>query len=243
MPASLLEPEARLEDDSFQEHQTLIALDNPCESESLADLLHRLGDVPLERILARPAIGTATPADVLRLCDHEPKRLCELVDGVLVEKAMGHRESRLAAEIIRVIGNHVQSNHLGILAGSDGPHHLNEGQIRFPDVSFIAWENIPQGADLNTPMPGWIPSLAVEVISPGNTRGEMSRKLHDYFQAGVALVWYVYPAENVVRAYTSETECQTLTDADQLDGGRVLPGFLYSVKQLFEVGAPQRPGA
>ena len=64
-------------------------------AETLADLLKRLGDIPMVRIRMRPAPGTATADDVLRLCAAEPKRLCELVDGVLVEKPIGHLEARL----------------------------------------------------------------------------------------------------------------------------------------------------
>ena len=211
------------------------------ETETLADVLHRIGDVPLDRILARPAPGDATPADVLRLCDGEPKRLCELVDGVLVEKAMGHRESRLAVWLAHQILNFLESHNLGIVTGADGPYSLEEEQIRFPDVAFIAWEDIPPDADPNTPMPDWTINLAVEAISPGNTRGEMKRKLKDYFAAGVELVWYLYPIERVVRVYTSEVDCQTLTDADELDGGDVLPGFRVSVRELFDAGQLRRP--
>jgi Uma2 family endonuclease len=229
MTTALLEPEAQMESGI------------PSEIESLADLLHRLGDIPLERILTRPALGTATPADVLRLCDGEPKRLCELVDGVLVEKAMGQRESRLALELSRLLGNYLKVHNLGILTGADGPHTLEDDQIRFPDVAFIPWDRIPPDADPGTPMPDWIPSFAVEVISPGNTRGEMQRKLKDYFAAGVALVWYVYPKERVVYVYTSEADCRTLTESDSLEGGLVLPGFQLSVRQLFEAGEFRRP--
>ena len=211
------------------------------QADSLAEMLHRLGDIPLERILARPAPGTATPRDVLRLCDGEPKRLCELVDGVLVEKAMGHRESRIAVELGRVIGNHLKDNNLGILAGADGPHRLEDDLIRFPDVAFIAWDRIPADADPETPMPDWVPSLAVEVISENNTTGEMKRKLKDYFEAGVELVWYVDPKERVVRVYTSEDDCRTLTENDSLDGGSLLPGFQFSVRELFEAGMLRRP--
>jgi Uma2 family endonuclease len=211
------------------------------QSDSLADLLHRLGDVPPERILARPAPGTATPSDVLRLCDGEPKRLCELIDGVLVEKAMGQRESRLALVLARLLGNYLEAHNLGILTGADGPHSLEDDQIRFPDVAFISWDNIPPDADPGTPMPDWGPSLAVEVISPGNTRGEMKRKLKDYFTAGVELVWYVYPKERVVLVYISENDCQTLTEDGFLDGGSILPGFQLSVRQLFEAATFQRP--
>ena len=64
------------------------------EEGTLAELLHRLGDVPLDRIRLRPPPGTATEEDVLRARDSVQKRLCELVERVLVEKAMGTRESQ-----------------------------------------------------------------------------------------------------------------------------------------------------
>ncbi len=211
------------------------------ETETLADVLHRIGDVPLDRVLAHPAPGEATPADVLRLCDGEPKRLCELVDGVLVEKVMGQHESRIAVELSALIWTYLKTHDLGILTGADGPYSLEEEQIRFPDVAFISWDSIPPDADPTEPMPDWTISLAVEAISPGNTRGEMKRKLKDYFAAGVELVWYLYPIERVVRVYTSEEDCQTLTDADELDGGDVLPEFRVSVRELFDAGQLRRP--
>jgi hypothetical protein len=61
---------------------------------TLADLLEQLGGIVPERVRFRPPPGTATEKDVLEVEAHED-RLCELVDGVLVEKAMGWRESIL----------------------------------------------------------------------------------------------------------------------------------------------------
>ncbi len=51
--------------------------------ETMADLLDQL-HVPPARILLRPPPGEATEEDLLK-----NPRLCELIDGVLVEKAMG----------------------------------------------------------------------------------------------------------------------------------------------------------
>ena len=154
---------------------------------------------------------------------------------------MGQRESRLAIWLAIQIGKYLESNNLGVLTGADGPYSLEEDQIRFPDVALIKWENIPLDADPTTPMPDWAISLAVEAISPGNTRGEMKRKLKDYFAAGAEVVWYLYPIERVVRVYTSEVDCVTLTDADELDGGDVLPGFRVSVRELFDAAQLRRP--
>ena len=217
-------------------------LSEPTSVETFADLWERLGKVPLDRILMHPAPGTATPADVLRLADAAEKRLCELVDGVLVEKAMGQRESRLAFWLGHKIANYLDEHDRGIAFGADGPSQLSEVQVRFPDLGFIAYDRIPAGADPDTPMPDWIPNLAIEVISPGNTKGEMLRKLKDFFAAGVELVWYIDPAKRTVRVYTSVDDCTILKNGDTLDGGDVLPGFRVSIRELFEKARKIRPG-
>jgi hypothetical protein len=66
---------------------------------SLAELIERLGSIAPERIRLSPHPGTATEQDVLARPDGV-KRICELVDGVLVEKAMGYYESLLAGLLI-----------------------------------------------------------------------------------------------------------------------------------------------
>ena len=209
--------------------------------ETLADLLERLGNVPLERIRLHPFPGTATVADVLRLCDREPKRLCELVDGVLVEKVMETPESRLAARLLHVLQSYLDVHDLGILTGADGPLQILSDQVRFPDVAFIGYDRIPQDADPATPVPDWIPTLAVEVLSPSNTKQEMARKLRDYFAAGVELVWYVDPSDRTVRVYHSPEAVVTLTEADELDGEHLLPGFRLSIRDWFDRATRIRP--
>lgn len=74
-------------------------------AETLADLVHRLGDIPLHRIRMQPPPGTATEFDLVAAGDCREKRLCELVDGVLVEKDMGAFESFLAGIVIQCINN------------------------------------------------------------------------------------------------------------------------------------------
>lgn len=211
--------------------------------ETLADLMERLGNVSLNRIQLHPPPGTATVEDVLRLCDREPKRLCELVDGVLVEKVSGHLESRLAARLIFLLQSYLEEHDLGILTAADGPHQILFDQVRFPDVAFIAYDRIPEGADPATPVPHWIPSFAVEVLSEGNTKAEMVRNLRDYFEAGVELVWYVDPSDRTVRVYHSPEAVTTLTAADDLDGENILPGFRLSIRDWFDRATRIRPNA
>ena len=65
----------------------------------MTSLLEQLGGIAPDRVRFRPAPGTATEEDVLAIHDREG-RLYELVHGVLVEKAVGLRESYLASVLI-----------------------------------------------------------------------------------------------------------------------------------------------
>ena len=57
------------------------------DSWTAVDLVERFGAIPLSRIVQNPAPGTATEQDVIDLDEHED-RLCELIDGTLVEKTV-----------------------------------------------------------------------------------------------------------------------------------------------------------
>ena len=62
-----------------------------------------------------------------------------------------------------------------------------------PDVSFISWQQLPGRNFPDDAIASLYPDLAVEVVSAGNTPGEMRRKLKDYFAAGTQIVWFIYP--------------------------------------------------
>lgn len=201
--------------------------------ENLAELVERLGSIPLERIRFRPSPGTATEQDVLARPGGE-KRLCELVDGVLVEKPMGYYEARLALILGSILDAFAKEHQLGIVVGADATTRLQPGLVRLPDVSFVARSRLPQGKVPREPVPELPPDLAVEIISRGNTPQEMDRKLHEYFTAGVQLVWYVYPERRTVRVYTHPGHYAELGETEQLVGEDVLPGFRLSIADWFD---------
>ena len=203
----------------------------PASIQTLADLMERLGGVPLERIRFHPAPGTALEQDVLEA--EKQGLLCELVDGVLVEKAMGYTESILAAFLIEMLNAFVRPRNLGFVSAPDGTMRLFPGLVRIPDVAFAGWDRLPGGRLPTAPIPPIAPDLAVEVLSQSNTPCEMARKRHDYFTAGVRLVWLADPRARTVDVYTSESQFTRLTDADVLDGGDALPGFRLPVRDWF----------
>ena len=205
------------------------------------DLVERFGAIPLSRIVRTPEPGRATEQDVIDLDEHED-RLCELIDGTLVEKTVGAYESYLAAALIRLLGGFVVRNSLGVVLGEAGMMRLAPGLVRIPDVSFVSLGRLPDGRMPREPIPDLVPDLAVEVINRGNTRQEMDGKLHDYFTAGVRLVWYVYHSpRREVWAYVSPTEYTVIREGDTLDGGAVLPGFQLPLAELFAEPAGPQP--
>ena len=64
-------------------------------------------------------------------------------------------------------------------------------------------------------------------------RSEIERKLHEYFRAGVRLVWLIDPKARLVDAYTSPNEFRRFRNGQTLDGGDVLPGFKLPLKSFF----------
>lgn len=197
-----------------------------------SEVIAHFGDIPIARIRTSPAPGEATEADVIELHDHHD-RLYELIDGTLVEKAAWWPDSQLTVSISCLLMNFVRAHCLGKVFGPDGMFRLSPGQIRIPDVAFISKQRFV-GRELKSDAFWELGcDLAVEVISPSNTRREMERKLGDYFAAGVVIVWLVYPKTREVVVYSSPNSSATLRGEDVLDGGVVLPGFSVSVAQLF----------
>jgi Uma2 family endonuclease len=199
---------------------------------TLRDLLERLGGVSPDRVRYEPFPGTATEQDVIRIQQSE-NRLYELVEGILVEKGMGYRESILAGAILAALRAFVRPRKLGLVSGEAGMMRLFAGLVRIPDVAFVSRERLPGGKVPPEPIPDLSPDLAVEVLSESNTRAEMSRKRGEYFEAGVRLVWIVDPKTETVAVYTGPDQHHVLTRRDQLEGGAVLPGFTLVLDELF----------
>ena len=73
----------------------------------------------------------------------------------------------------------------------------------------------------------------IEVLSVGNTYSEMSRKRREYFHAGVELLWMVDPRERTITVYRSSQEAVVYTEAQRVEGGKVLPGWEVDAAKLF----------
>ena len=208
-----------------------MTLQPPVTPTNLGQLIDRLGRVPPERIRLKPFPGTATVADLRGAAN----RLCELVDGTLVEKAnVGTRGSFLTGELQGFLRDFVRPHRLGLLGPPDFMAQMVSGNVLLPDISFYTWARIAADA----PVAAGAPDLAVEVMSDSNTAAEMDRKRAEYFASGCRLVWEVEPELRLVRVYTDATTFATVTIEDILTGEPVLPGFSLPLRDLFDAMNP-----
>ena len=102
---------------------------------TVAELLRQLGDIPAERVRMDPPPSLATKIDLLRLLEQD-NIPCELVNGTLVEKAMGQIESSLAVWLSHYFCAYLEGRPIGRVFGADAPHELKAHLIRMPDVAF-----------------------------------------------------------------------------------------------------------
>ncbi len=217
-------------------HRNLTPADNPVfdSDATLADVQDRLGGIPASRIHLHPLPGTATIRDLERL-DRKTPGTCELINGVIVEKQMGWYESLVASVLIELLAPFVRTHRLGIVLGSDAVLRLFPQQARAPDVCFVSKRGLARDKPSKSkPIPVLIPDLAVEVLSKSNTTKEIELKLRQYFTSGVRLAWVIDPKRRTAMVHTSLTE-RTAIDLDGiLDGGKVVPGFRVSLRELFD---------
>ncbi|MES2793908.1 MAG: Uma2 family endonuclease [Planctomycetota bacterium] len=122
---------------------------------------------------------------------------------------------------------------LGSVLGSDAGYQCfppDSQRVRKPDVSFISLDKIPrEHAEM-----GYIPiapDLAVEVVSPNDLALEIDNKVSEYLDAGVRLVWVIYPTTGQVLVYNSAGG-KILSSHDELSGEDVIPDFRLKISEL-----------
>ncbi|MDE0133669.1 MAG: Uma2 family endonuclease [Acidimicrobiaceae bacterium] len=182
----------------------------------------------------QPSPTTLLTADDLFQLDDEVRG--ELIRGVFCEMTPpGHEHGRVVALLTHALVAHVEERQLGVVVAGDSGVHLEHDPdtVRAPDVAFTSGERLPMGRAIH----GYaqvVPDLVVEVVSPSDRHADVRDKARMWLSFGVQLVWVVFPAARTGEVYRAGTEAvETLTEADSLDGGDVLPGFTYPLSQLF----------
>jgi Uma2 family endonuclease len=185
-------------------------------------------------------MSTATPLEPAPVAQHIPSDiLWEEINGQIVEKYVGAKEIELANDLMYAISVVAKPGKLGrTLVEMVFDWIALNGHKRRPDVAFVSFDRWPSDVEL----PGgtdWevVPNLAVEVISPSNSYGDVIDKKNEYFQVGVDQVWLVVPSAKEIHVYESATDMRVVSGSDTLTAEGLLPGFELSLAALFGTSA------
>ena len=183
---------------------------------------------------ARAAVMLMTPDEFL--LHPLPDGKAELVRGELrVTPPAGGPHGCVATNIVGLLLAHVKPRGLGRVFADGAGYQLLElpRTVRAPDASFVRSDRLPkQGIG-----PGFLklaPDLAVEVLSPSESASELEEKLDDYRACGTPLIWVVDPVRRTVMIVASDSPVRWLREADTLDAGEVIAGFVCGVAEMFE---------
>ncbi len=173
-----------------------------------------------------------TPEEFLALPEEKPYR--ELIDGRIVPKvAAQEQHAALALDLGGAINRYARPKKLACafteLRGTFGR------DVLLPDVSVYRWDRLPRDArgrlsnDYQGP-----PDIAVEIVSPGQSRREMVDKCCRYLSHGTSLALVVDPRTESIIRLLPDGSTSTLRGTDRIDLGPILPEFEMTVQDLFD---------
>lgn len=180
------------------------------------------------------AIQAPEPTVVVMPPIVEDDPLYEIVNGKHVPlPPVSALAGLMTSRILCRAGTFADANDLGHCV-AEGLFQLESTLHRRPDVAFVSYERWPK----NRPLPAsesWsvIPNLAIEIVSPADLMEPLLKKVAEYLNAGVQLVWVVFPKHQMVYVYQSLTHIRILTATDEWDGSTLLPGFKLALSALF----------
>jgi len=186
--------------------------------------------------MARATLVTAD--ELLAMCGDERY---ELVRGVLVPMSPppGFRHGRLIINLTLPIVSFARAQNLGDITAAETGYRLrrNPDTVRAPDLAFVARGRITADMD-QTRYLDLAPDLVVEVVSPSDSAADINAKVLEYLDAGVRLIWIVYPETETVAVYRPEATSRLLGGSDQISGDQlsgedVLPGFTFPITGIF----------
>lgn len=194
----------------------------------------------------RPVPTTRMPltADqVLDLPVPDHLRGYELENGELVEVTpVSPPHGRIAAKLAHELLKHLEEARLGgevyveagcVLEVPDDPERL-----RGPDLCYLGSDTLQQGG--GEPDRGWFrlaPDLVIEIDSPERRPAVEQRRIQDYLDAGVEVLWVVHTLARSATIYRPDGSARLIRAGEALRAESVLPGLEVPLAKLFGEGA------
>jgi len=162
-------------------------------------------------------------------------RRFELIYGQLIElDYAGFHHGQITARIGSVIAEHTEENRLGVAlaAGTGYLIETNPDLVRAPDASFVRKDRFPK-THWKKYFPG-VPDLAVEVVSPDDTKREIAEKLNMWLAHGTVSCWVADPDTMTLTIHRTGQKPRRLTVGNTITDEPALPGFTLPIARIFK---------
>jgi Uma2 family endonuclease len=173
-----------------------------------------------------------TAEDLLKMGD---VGRCELIYGELVMVSpAGFSHGEIALRIGRLLGNFVEQNGLGVVLAAETGFVIerNPDLVRAPDASFVRIGRLPKSGE--DKFFSGVPDLAVEVVSPDDTKREVAEKVNMWLAHGTISVWVADPATMTIAIHRTGQPPIHLSIDDSIADEPALPGFIVAVSRIFK---------
>lgn len=158
----------------------------------------------------------------------------ELVEGEIRAKVSPKfKHSKAQGRLYRVLDDWCEQQQIGRVLPEWAVVLQRRGEdwVPVPDLLYVSYNRLPPEWDKDEPCPV-IPELAIEIISPGQTFGELTEKAEAYLSAGVDRVWVVDPKAQSITVFRKGGGFETLR-GDQLILDGLLPELSLRLGTLF----------
>lgn len=159
---------------------------------------------------------------------------CELLYGELVMMSpagFGHGE--VAGNLFGLLWNFVTTHELGSVVTAEAGFivQTEPDVVRAPDVAFVRKGRRPKKS-LRGFFPG-VPDLAVEVISPNDTRREVAEKVNMWLAHGTTSVWVADPEAMTITIHRTGQKPIRLSRKDAIRDEPLFPGLVIPLSNIF----------
>ena len=163
----------------------------------------------------------------------------ELVRGELITMPLpGITHTIVTGRIGHRIDNCIEELGLALIGGPGAAAYIEQSPdtVRAADYGFYSRRHIPSPPPERGYVPGLVPVLAVEVISPGyRSAAGIAERVRMWLDAGVRLVVIAHIATHEIVTHGSDGAEHTFAAGDTLTLEPVLPGFACPVDDIFAV--------
>ena len=177
--------------------------------------------------------NTKSGSTIDDLLAHLDRKHLELVDGRLIDRALGEQGAVAAGYLMSALWNYNGSTRAGWLFASTLAFRCfpNRDRVRHVSMSYVKRSRLPVlGKEFFSTI---VPDLIVEMTPPYLNPDEVPGRIDDFLAAGTPLAWVAnYEKQFILVRRPSELDL-ILRDSDTLTGGDVLPGFSAKVGDLF----------